>query len=186
MFKPKQYKYYKFQCAVFFERAEKDDAEAQKILGDIFRYGLAKGIRKNYRQAIVWYQKGSDNGNALATLELAKTFALSEKNLGAKKDSHKAITLYKEAYAKGVSEAKHLLVLEYIKTKDYDTARKLLDECMEKDYSTYLEITSAKLAFEAQDYQRACDEFDHLRAFAESKKYIRILKRKGFKPSNNN
>jgi TPR repeat protein len=49
--------------------AEKENAEAQCIIGNIYHLGLS--VERNILEAIKWYIKAAENGNAVAANNLA-------------------------------------------------------------------------------------------------------------------
>ncbi len=50
-------------------KAEKGDAKAQTLLGDIM-YGNGEGVDKDYVEAVKWYRKAADQGHAGAQVNL--------------------------------------------------------------------------------------------------------------------
>ena len=73
--------------------AEQGDAGAQHNLG--WMYGNGKGVLKDDKQAVKWYQKAADQGFAKAQFNLGGMYAYGE---GVLKDLSKAKYWIKKAY----------------------------------------------------------------------------------------
>jgi len=88
---------YRSALAVWQDRAEAGDAEAQYIVGEIHEKGL--GIDPDYGQAAHWYLKAAEQGHTRAMVSLAY---LHEQGLGVAQDTLAALNWYRKA--SGLSE----------------------------------------------------------------------------------
>ena len=59
---------YKTAYKLFLSLANKDDADAQVILGNMFEDGL--GVKQNYKKAIKWYRLAVKQGHVPAQFHL--------------------------------------------------------------------------------------------------------------------
>lgn len=78
------------------EMAKKGDANSQYELGQC--YDLAKGVKKNLKDAIKWYHKAADQGNADAQNRLGELYNTGK---GVKRDANEALIWYKKAAQNG-------------------------------------------------------------------------------------
>lgn len=83
-------------------KAEAGDPEAQNEIGLIYFYG--KGVRKNYPEAVKWFDRAVKQDNYQAYYNLGVCY---ENGYGVEKDEYMAMDLYDTAYTKGkIYEAK--------------------------------------------------------------------------------
>ena len=82
--------------------AERGNAEAQCIIGNIYHLGL--GVEQNLTKAIHWYQKSSDRGYGVASINLAGILTVGGN--GIIKDLDLAIKLYQKALQQGFSHVR--------------------------------------------------------------------------------
>ena len=89
--------------------AENGRAIAQNNLGMMYRY--ARGVKQDYKKALLWYEKAAQHENAdseQAEQKLGYRLALNNmaelylKGLGVKQDPYKAVDLYIMAAEKGL------------------------------------------------------------------------------------
>ncbi len=83
---------YRSALAVWLEKAESGDAQAQHIVGEIHEKGL--GIAPDFKQAARWYALAAEQGHNRAMMNLAY---LHEQGLGVEKDLLSALNLYRRA-----------------------------------------------------------------------------------------
>jgi TPR repeat protein len=90
-------------------RAAEPDATAQTLIAEIYAKGL--GVGQNMERAASWYQLASNNGDMLATFELA---LLYQDGRGVERDRQKAADLFGKAAEAGSIEAKYNLALLHV------------------------------------------------------------------------
>ena len=56
-------------------KANAGDAEAQYQLGNMYNFG--DGVRPDYAQALIWYRKSAEQGNADSEFQLREDYSLS-------------------------------------------------------------------------------------------------------------
>jgi localization factor PodJL len=110
--------------------AAKGDASAQFAVAARFAEG--KGVKQDFAQAAVWYQRAATQGLAAAQYRLA---ALYERGLGLPADAGRARTWYKRAAEQGNVKAMHNMAVLSVgrdsATSDYETAAKWFTEAAE-------------------------------------------------------
>ena len=84
--------------------AKGGDAKAQFNLGSMYDQG--RGVAKNERKAVEWYQKAAAQGNASAQNNLGVMYSQGR---GVAKDERKAVEWYKKSAAQGHEAAKKAL-----------------------------------------------------------------------------
>jgi uncharacterized protein len=101
-----------FQTAleVWKPLAEQGHAEAQNMLGYMYRFG--EGVDPDYEQARHWYRKAADQGNATAQNNLGVMYRLG---LGGQQDFKEALYWFERAAAQGNGGAQNHLGLMYYK-----------------------------------------------------------------------
>ncbi len=101
-----------FQTALEVWRplAEQGHAEAQNMLGFMYRFG--EGVQPDYDLARRWYRKAADQGNATAQNNLGVMYRLG---LGGKPDFKEALYWFERAAAQGNGGAQNHLGLMYYK-----------------------------------------------------------------------
>jgi hypothetical protein len=88
--------------------AEQGDAEAQRLLGDLYNNGV--GVPINYSLAWTWYTRAANSGNAKAQFKLA---TMHWNGTGVPKNEEKAVEWYAEAADAGHEQAQLELGLIY-------------------------------------------------------------------------
>lgn len=108
-------------------RAEKADAKAQTLIGEIYSKGL--GVPQNQTSASSWYAMASKNGDPIATFELGLMY---QEGRGVPKSREKAAQLFQQAADMGNAPAKYNLGLLHIEGRyaapDMVKAAKLIGE----------------------------------------------------------
>ena len=114
--------------------ASKGDPSAQFEVAARFAEG--KGVKQDFPQAAIWYQRAAAQGQATAQYRLA---ALYERGLGVKADAARARLWYKRAAEQGSVKAMHnLAVLSASRDQgnaDYPTAVQWFGEAAERGLS---------------------------------------------------
>lgn len=95
--------------------AEQGNAEAQNMLGFMYRYG--QGVPQDFEQARVWYRRAADQGNATAQNNLG---ALYRQGLGVPQDYEEAFRWFLRAAEQGNGGAQNHLGLMYFKGEGVD------------------------------------------------------------------
>lgn len=90
--------------------AEQGHAEAQNMLGYMYRYG--EGLPQDFEQARQWYRRSADQGNATAQNNLG---ALYRQGLGVPQDYQEAFRWFLRAAEQGNGGAQNHLGLMYFK-----------------------------------------------------------------------
>lgn len=90
--------------------AEKGDAEAQNMLGYMYRYG--QGVPQDFELARQWYRRAADQGNAMAQNNLG---ALYRQGLGVPQDYQEAFRWFLRAAEQGNGGAQNHVGLMYYK-----------------------------------------------------------------------
>jgi TPR repeat protein len=88
--------------------AEQGNAEAQNMLGYMYRYG--QGLPQDFEQARLWYRRAADQGNATAQNNLG---ALYRQGLGVPQDYQEAFHWFLRAAEQGNGGAQNHLGLMY-------------------------------------------------------------------------
>jgi hypothetical protein len=84
-------------AAAIRQRAERGDAKAQRSLGDMYRMG--DGVPQDMAQALAWYRKAADQGDAFALGEVY------ENGQGVARDYVQALAWYRKAADLGDASA---------------------------------------------------------------------------------
>ena len=95
-------------------RAEGGDGDALAKLGDWYYHGI-KGLAKDYKLAIRWYQRGHDIGHATCTAHLGYHY---ERGEGVRPNLMYAMHLYTAA-AKGGSETGCTFLADLFRLQEY-------------------------------------------------------------------
>jgi uncharacterized protein len=107
-------------------RAEKGDAEAQRILGHMYRWG--QGVPRDFAAAMSWYHKAAEQGNADAQYNLGEIY---NGGYGVPQDYAAAASWYRKAAEQGDRYARFQLGLMYDDgegvPQDYATAHMWLN-----------------------------------------------------------
>jgi len=88
--------------------AEGGNAEAQNMLGYMYRYG--QGVPQDFEQARLWYRRAADLGNARAQNNLG---AIYRQGLGVPQDFHEAFRWFLRAAEQGNGGAQNHVGLMY-------------------------------------------------------------------------
>jgi len=88
--------------------AEAGETQAQVRLG--FRYHKGRGIARDYKKALMWYERAAAQGNAEAMFRLGQLYY---SGLGMKWNYKKAFIWFKKAALQGYPEARFSLGLMY-------------------------------------------------------------------------
>ena len=88
--------------------AEEGNAEAQNMLGYMYRYG--QGVSQDFEQARLWYRRAADLGNARAQNNLG---AIYRQGLGVPQDFHEAFRWFLRAAEQGNGGAQNHVGLMY-------------------------------------------------------------------------
>ena len=83
-------------------RQRKGDALAQYNLGVFYRQGR-QGVEQDFKEAVKWYQKAADQGNAIGQYYLAVMYESGE---GVKQDYATAYAFLNIAATNGLQEAR--------------------------------------------------------------------------------
>ncbi len=128
------------------EAAGSGDAKALFEIGS--RYADGRGVAKDTKKAVEWYQKAADTGFAPAQFRLG---SLYEKGIGVERSAEKAKTLYQLAAEQGNASAMHNLAVLFAMgaagPADNDSAAKWFVKAAEfgvKDSQYNLGILAAK------------------------------------------
>lgn len=90
--------------------AEQGNAEAQNMLGYMYRYG--QGVTQDFELARQWYRRAADRGNAMAQNNLG---ALYRQGLGVPQDYQEAFRWFLRAAEQGDGGAQNHVGLMYYK-----------------------------------------------------------------------
>lgn len=96
---------------LFYQAAKKGHRDAQSILADMCLNG--EGVKKNVKEAIMWYERLAEGDDATATNAQARLGKIYDKELG---DKSKAAGWYRKAAEGGNRAAKQWLQ----RNKEYD------------------------------------------------------------------
>jgi TPR repeat protein len=89
---------------IFQPLAEAGAARAQVALGLLYEDG--QGVGRDYGQAVYWYRKAADQGDATGEHGLA-ILILYENGRGVPQDDAKAVSLYRNAAEQGYANAEN-------------------------------------------------------------------------------
>lgn len=92
-----------------FELAQNGDAEAQYIIGLMYKDG--KGVQKDIKKAAEWFEKAAAQGNADSQNHIGIMYYLG---YGVQKDIKKAIEWFEKAAVQGHSNAQFNLGVMYV------------------------------------------------------------------------
>lgn len=84
--------------------AEKGDAKAQAIIGDMHAGG--SGVPQDHEKAAYWYRKAAGQGNGQALTSLG---VMHERGIGVPQDEREAASLFHKAAEQGHGEALYIL-----------------------------------------------------------------------------
>jgi len=96
------------QVPAITAKAEKGDADAQRMLGEAYAKGA--GVKQDYKQAAQWYEKAATQSNAVAQASLGELY---EAGQGLPRDEAKAAEWYRRAAEQGNSSAQYALAALY-------------------------------------------------------------------------
>jgi TPR repeat protein len=117
----------------FYVLAKNGDAKAQYNVGMIYANG--KGVKKDVPQAMEWYEKAAQQGNASAAYNYNNLAALYLEGKNIPRNNKKAFELFKKAADKGDANAQINVAVMYAwgedipndKMKAYDNFKKALN-----------------------------------------------------------
>ena len=137
---------------LYLELAEKGNADVQKKIGDIYKYGK-DGVTEDCAEAVKWYRKAAEQGNAEAQYNLGIAYlrgnGVNEDLSEAEKwflkaaeqgdlwaqihlgdlyyhyDINKSLGWYSKADEKGLGVATFRLARYFVNVEEYDKAREL-------------------------------------------------------------
>ena len=89
---------------LLFTAKQEENDEVECLLGRMYENGI--GESKNVQEAVKWYRKAAEQGNAVAQYNLGRCY---EYALGVKKDISKAIEFYRRAAERGEVHAQYHL-----------------------------------------------------------------------------
>ena len=89
--------------------AAEGDAEAQRFMGEAFRYG--RGVEQDYQEALGWFLKSALQGNASAEAQLGDMHLFG---LGTEKNNDEAFSWYLKAAEHGNAEAQNNVAFLFI------------------------------------------------------------------------
>jgi hypothetical protein len=89
-------------------KAEQGNVEAQRQLGQAYASG--RGVRQDYKEAAVWYQKAADQGDAAAENSLGE---LCEAGQGQPQSNTEAAKWYRKAAEQNYAPAQYNLAVLY-------------------------------------------------------------------------
>jgi TPR repeat protein len=92
--------------------AQAGDADAQEMLGFLYRKGL--GVPKDDAEAVKWYRRAAEQGNVHAQLSLGVAYAEGD---GLPQDYAEAAKWFRKAAAQGLARAQFNLGLMYAKNQ---------------------------------------------------------------------
>jgi hypothetical protein len=96
------------QVQALTAKAEKGDADAQRLLG--LAYAKGEGVQQDYRQAAKWYEQSANQSNAVAQAALGELF---EAGQGVARDEAQAANWYRRAAEQGFANAQYNLAALY-------------------------------------------------------------------------
>jgi hypothetical protein len=82
---------------------------AQFRLGELYDYG--QGMPQDYSQAVLWFRKSAQQGNAFAQFDLAARYSHGEG--GVPKDDAQAALWLRKAAEQGLADAQYILGVSY-------------------------------------------------------------------------
>jgi len=104
------------------QQAEQGEGGAANKLGEAYREG--EGVRKNFKQALHWYQRGAELGDACAQNNLGSMLL---NGIGTKKNPAAAMEWYRKSAEQGLAVAQYNLGKRYLcgdgVDQDYAEAR---------------------------------------------------------------
>ena len=90
-------------------------------LADCYYYG--RGVTEDGAQAVVWFQKAADSGDAAAAVVLGSLLLNGNARAGVEKDAARGYELVRRAFAQGYSSALYHIALCYLKAGSYTRSR---------------------------------------------------------------
>ncbi len=115
--------------------AQKGDAAAESLLGDIYRTGR-QGVGRDYAEAVKWYKLAAKEGNAAAKMNLGTMYHLG---LGVPKDDAQALVWYQTQVRIGSPMAIYMTAQIYQRggegvKRDLPEAVRLYQKCINEGY----------------------------------------------------
>ena len=113
--------------------ARQGHADAQFMLGDMYRYG--EGVPRDYVQGQKWYEKAAAQGNAKAQYELGQLY---QYGYAEGVDYKQARQWYEKAAVQGIANAQYLLGVLYEEgagvPQNYKQARRWYEQAAAQDH----------------------------------------------------
>jgi len=92
------------QAAKAKTKAQAGDTEAQFVLGDMYRNG--RGVKQDFKEAVKWFRKASEQGYAEAQYDLGLMYYLGR---GVERDFQESETWMRKAAEQGNADAQNFL-----------------------------------------------------------------------------
>ena len=103
-----------WQCSGIARLQNKGLQKPQLNLG--LMYAKGQGVRQDYAQAVQWYHKAAEQGDAEAQFNLGLMYA---KGQGVRQDDAQAVQWYRKAAEQGIAEAQFNLGLMYNQGQEF-------------------------------------------------------------------
>ena len=87
-------------CPILQARAERGEAEAQRLLGSMYRF-YSKGLPQNNAKAAHWLRKAAEQGDTVSQVQLGLMYDLWRHSEGVPLDYAKAVYWYRKAAEQG-------------------------------------------------------------------------------------
>ncbi|MCP4687874.1 MAG: hypothetical protein GY859_07470 [Desulfobacterales bacterium] len=158
---------YQTALKVWMASAEAGDMKAQNYVGEIYKGGL--GMEPRYDLAAQWFQKAADQGFAPARWNLGWLY---EMGLGVRRDSTRALNLYREASGLDIP-----LTLDQGPGQEEIEARKRLEQKVKRleEEKKALQRSHDRILEELDDFKNRRDEHNgKIRHLDEALKRARI------------
>ncbi len=160
------------QLQQIIARAQQGDPQSEYELASIYENG--RGVKKDFAEALRWYEKAAEQGHIGAQIDLGWFYQSGE---GVNKDINKAIDFYEKAAQQGNSQAQLNLGVLYDEGVDVSENNKLAVEWYKKSADQGNEIAMLKLGVcywkgkgVPQDNEKAWNLLNQVRMTASNKK----------------
>jgi TPR repeat protein len=134
-------------------RVDPLDINAQHNLGVMYRDG--QGVQQDLKQAVAWYRKAAEQGDAQAQCNLGCMYS---KGQGVQQDFKQAAAWYQKAAEQGYAKAQHNLGVMYSKgqgvQQDFKQAAAWMQKAADQGH-TKAHLCLGNLSEDAGDYQAA-------------------------------
>ncbi|MDB4723205.1 sel1 repeat family protein [Akkermansiaceae bacterium] len=148
------------------------------VNGSEYRYGYAP-IEKDAEEAVKWYRKAADQGNATAQYNLGLSYDYGE---GVEKDAEEAVKWYRKAADQGIAAAQKNLGWVLFDRGDLEGAEKVIRKGLSEleelhgngDHEDTLEFLNQLSVIKITRNKKAIDEIEKLsrRAIASSERLL--------------